>query len=81
MTKYWKELGQIVVNLKGLSYAVTGDHAVMEISPQLKPQLSLFDIGSYSDIYDCTSKNCFHEGAVGIATKLYLLTINSICKI
>ena len=69
MTKYWKELGQIVVNLKGLSYAVTGDHAVMEISPRLKPQLSLFDIGSsYGDIYDCTSKNCFHEGVMGIAT-------------
>ena len=38
----------------------------MEISPQLKPQLSLFDIASYGEMYNCTSKNCFHEGVMGI---------------
>ena len=47
------------LNLKGLSYAVTGDLAMMEISAQLRQQLSLFDMGLYSDLYDCTSKHCF----------------------
>ena len=48
MTKYWRELGHIVVNLdlKGFCYAVSGKHAMMVISGQLKNQLLLFDTGS-----------------------------------
>ena len=48
MTKYWRELGHIVVNLnlKGFCYAVSGKHAMMVISGQLKNQLLLFHTGS-----------------------------------
>ena len=37
-----------------------------QISRQLKAQLSLLDISSYIDIYNCTRKQCLHEESVGI---------------
>ena len=68
-------MGHIIVdlNLKGLSYEVTGDIAMFDISEQLRQQLSLFDIASYSDIYECVRKQCFPEkfmGIVEVLTKL-----------
>ena len=67
MTNLWKRIGHTIIdlNLKGL-YEVNGDIAMRKISTQLKEQLSLLDVSSYGEIYDCTRKHCFTEKPLGM---------------
>ena len=67
LTIQWRHIRHIVIdlNLKG-HYEANGDVAMSRISRQLKGQLSLLDISSYIDIYDCMRKQCLHEESVGI---------------
>ena len=77
------EIGHTVIdlNLKGV-YEANGDVTMRQISRQLKAQLSLLDISSYTDIYDCTRKQCLHEESMGmieittrIAVSVYIIVI------
>ena len=65
---YWQNLAEDVGE-KDVKHAMVvigpKDTAMIKISTTLRQQL-LFNISSYSDIYDCTRKQCFRKKALGI---------------
>lgn len=80
LKKYWRQQGHVIVdvNLKGVSHHTNGKEAMYIISKQLKHQLSNFDMESYGLIYQCTKKNCFQDGSIGIMT-VVITILSEIC--
>ena len=60
----WKEVGHLVVDLKGTSHCVNGKNAMELILKDLMGQLITSDRTLYGRIYDCTYKNVLINGVL-----------------